>query len=271
MIVSSFTFSLNDIEAQTVSKFDIDITGITQTVDVRFGNGTSFTTGLNESYDAGYIFTGKPANPEDDILGGTTGIYTVLVDDTLSQGIGFMIQTLPYAEIGDMKISLGVNIAADGSETITINNITAFPAGHRIIIENKNSSTFTELQGVGDSYVASLTAAEPEKGRFFLHTTNDVVAPAGPGSMTTPNSTNNDIDTDIVGSCGIDAPNGNVLVTTTPANGFTNQYNTSILLDVNGDFTITDPNWIEGVYTISFSCRDKVGNGPTIMGSFGSI
>ena len=271
LIICSFAFGVNDIEAQTVSQFDIDITGITQTIDVRFGNGIGFTTGLNPGYDAGYALTDVPTNPEDDVLGGTTGIYTLLVDDTLNQGVGFMIQTLPYAEIGDMEIPLGVNIAADGSETITINNITAFPAGHRIIIEDRNLGTFNELQGVGDSYAASLTAAEPEKGRFFLHTTNDVVAPAGPGSMTTSNSLNNDIDADIMGSCGADAPNGNVLVTTTPANGFTNQYNTSIRLDANGDFTVADPNWSEGVYTLSFSCRDKVGNGLTVMGPFGSI
>lgn len=271
LIISSFSFGVNDIEAQTVSQFDIDMTGVIQTIDVRFGNGAGFTTGLNPGYDAGYALTNVPANPVDDVLGGATGVYTLLVDDTLNQGVGFMIQTLPYAEIGDMEIPLGVNISADGSESITINNISAFPAGHRIIIEDRNLGTFTELQGVGNSYVASLTAAEPEKGRFFLHTTSDVVAPAGPGSMTTPNSLNNDIDIDIMGSCGTDTPNGSVLVTTTPANGFTNQYNTSIRLDANGDFTVTDPNWSEGVYTLSFSCRDKVGNGPTVMGPFGSI
>lgn len=271
LIISSFAFGVNDIEAQTVSQFDIDITGITQTIDVRFGNGTGFTTDLNPGYDAGYALTDVPANPEDDVLGGATGVYTLLVDDTLNQGVGFMIQTLPYAEIGDMEIPLGVNIAADGSETITINNITAFPAGYRIIIEDRNLGTFTELQGVGDSYTAPLTAAEPEKGRFFLHTTNDVVAPTGPGSMTAPNSLNNDIDADIMGSCGADNPNGSVLVTTTPENGFTNQYNTSIRLDTNGDFTVADPNWNEGVYTLLFSCRDKVGNGSTVMGPFGSI
>ena len=271
LITSSFSFGVNNLEAQTVSQFDIEITGTAQDIDVRFGNGAGFTTGLDVGYDAGYIFTGVPANPEDDVLGGTTGVYTLLVEDTLNQGVAFMIQTLPYADIGDMDIPLGVNIAADGSETISLENISAFPAGHRIILEDRNLGVFTELQGATDSYTAPLTAVEPEKGRFFLHTTNDTTPPTGPGSLTEPISPTNDTNADIVGLCGTDVPNGSVKITTSPVNGFSNNYDTTVRLDANGDFTITDPNWNEGSYSINFSCIDKVGNGPTAMGPFGPI
>ena len=72
-----------------------------------------------------------------------------------------------------------------------------------------------------------------------------------------------------MGSCGADAANGSVLVTTTPANGFSVSYNTSITLDANGDFTISNPNWTDGTYTIELACSDDLGNGPTNLGPFG--
>ena len=264
-------FTGNFTEAQTVSMFDIEIAGTSQGVDVRFGNGAGYTTGLNIGYDAGYIFTSTPTNPGDDVLGNSTGIYTLLVDDNANQGTAFMLQTLPYADIGDMEIPLGVNVATDGNDTITLENIINFPVGHRIILEDRNLGTFTELQGATDSYTVFLTATEPEKGRFYLHTTNDTIAPTGTGSLTAPASLINDTDADIVGSCGADVPNGSVKVTTNPVNGFSNNYDTSVLLDANGDFTITDPNWSVGSYSVNFSCADKVGNGPTAMGPFGPI
>jgi len=99
----------------------------------------------------------------------------------------------------------------------------------------------------------------------------DNTPPTGPGSVSAPGTgTNtNDVNEDIVGSCGTDAANGTVLVTTDPANGFTNNYNTAITLDANGDFTIVDPNWADGSYTLSLDCSDEAGNGPTTFGPFG--
>lgn len=183
LILTIFLIVIGNLHtsAQTVSMFDIEIAGTAQDVDIRFGNGPGFTTSLNEGYDAGYIFTATPTNPEDDVLGGNTGIYTLLVDDNnMIPGTAFMIQTLPYADIGNMDIPLGVNVAADGNDTISLDNITAFPAGHRIILEDRDLGIFTELQGATDSYTTFLTAAEPEKGRFFLHTTTDATAPNTP-------------------------------------------------------------------------------------------
>ena len=60
-------------------------------------------------------------------------------------------------------------------------------------------------------------------------------------------------------------------VTTTAANGFNNLYDTPIALDANGDFTIINPDWNEGTYTITLACTDEAGNGPTVLGPFGPV
>jgi len=98
----------------------------------------------------------------------------------------------------------------------------------------------------------------------------DNTPPAGPGTLTGPGNTNNP-DEDIVGSCGADAANGTVNVTTTPANGFSVLYDTPVTLDSNGDFVITDPNWSFGSYQVNFDCTDSSGNGPTTLGPFGPV
>jgi len=101
--------------------------------------------------------------------------------------------------------------------------------------------------------------------------TIDNTPPIGPGLLSAPVNLTNDINDNIVGSCGVDAANGTVNVTTSPTNGFTNLYNMPIDLQANGGFTIFNPNWNQGSYSISFSCTDEAGNGPTIMGLFGPI
>jgi peptidoglycan hydrolase-like protein with peptidoglycan-binding domain len=267
ILVALFAFSESTF-AQTVSSVELEVSDGVNTRDTRivFGNGSGFTTGLNPGFDAG-MFGDAPDNPGEDQLT-TLGIYTILVvDDATPQGIGFAIQSLPYDQIDDLSVQIGVSTPVDDSLTISA-NLTDYPAGHRLILEDRSLGIFTELQGAGDQYTFSLTEVEPELGRFFLHTTTDTTAPTDTGSVSSPVSSTNDVNGSIIGSCGADAENGSVRVTTTPANGFTNGYNITTLLDSNGDFTITNPNWIEGQYDINLSCTDKVGNGPVTFGPF---
>ncbi len=98
----------------------------------------------------------------------------------------------------------------------------------------------------------------------------DNMAPIGPGSLIAPilgfPSTN--IDVNLVGSCGLDAANGSVRVTTFPENAFSVLYDTPIDLDYQGAFVITDPNWSEGEYDVYLNCTDELGNGPSDFGPF---
>ena len=99
----------------------------------------------------------------------------------------------------------------------------------------------------------------------------DNLAPTGPGSLSAPVSLTNDTNDDIIGSCGSDAANGTVVVTSLPVDGFTQWYGVGVSLDNNGGFVIVDPNWSEGIYELTFNCEDEVGNGPSAFGLFGPI
>ncbi len=112
--------------------------------------------------------------------------------------------------------------------------------------------TITDLLGATDTLRLS---------QFVIDTT-----PPGAGSLDTSGYPTTDLSQSIVGSCGASAANGSVVVTTTPSNGFVTQYNSSITLDANGDFTIADPVWSEGNWSVEIACLDEVGNGPTISG-----
>lgn len=269
----SFYSTADKAMAQTVSWVDISITdgSITRTTQIALGNGLGYTTGLNPGYDSG-MFGDPPDNPGEDQLS-ALGVYTILVvDDAPTQGVGYGIQSLPYSQISDTSVQIGVNTPVDDAITFTASVTgTALPIGHRILLEDRTLGSFTELQGASDQYVVNLTASEPELGRFYVHITSDLTPPTGPGSLSAPISPNSDATADIIGSCGVDTAYGSVVVTTTPTGGFSNNYNTSVLLDGDGDFTITNPNWNQGSYQLHYACRDKVGNGPTNLGPFGPI
>ncbi|MCF6226241.1 MAG: BspA family leucine-rich repeat surface protein [Xanthomonadales bacterium] len=103
-----------------------------------------------------------------------------------------------------------------------------------------------------------------------LAVTIDTIVTAGPGSLTAPGSPSNDANADIIGSCGPEASNDTVVVTTTSSGGFTTLYNTPITLDASGRFSIVNPNWSEGAFTLHFECSDVAGN-TAILGPFGPI
>lgn len=101
----------------------------------------------------------------------------------------------------------------------------------------------------------------------------DNMAPVGPGTLIEPitNLTINDPNANLSGSCGFDAANGTVRVTTQPANAFTNQYDVAISLDDSGQFTILNPNWSDGDYDVYLNCTDSMDNGPSDFGPFGLV
>ena len=254
-----------------VTLFITDSSNSVRKSRIVFSEGLGYTIGLDEGYDAGAFGGDTPGTGFHDRFGNMMSLYTLFVDAQLRTDLALTIQSLPYEEIGNMIIDIGVNPSTDGLITFTAvisdaaGDPASFPLNHRLLLEDRTLNVFTELQNSGDQYEVSLTQDEPELGRFYLHTTTDTTAPLGPGTLLAPIMPSNDILQKLVGSCGVGAEEGSVLITTIPANGFTNQYNTAILLDDQGGFTIANPNWKEGNYTLNYSCTDKVGNGPTFM------
>lgn len=238
---------------------------------IAFSEGSGYTTGLNPGYDAGAFGGDPPGLGFQDRFGDNLALYSMLVVDDLGQELGFTIQSLPFDELDNLEVALGVNPSSDNIITFTASfedmagNPTIFPLNHRLILEDTSLGTFTELQDVGQQYSVSITTNEPELGRFFLHTTSDTIPPQGNGVLIAPIAKISNPKTDLIASCGTDAKNGSVQVSTSPEKGFSNQYDTPIELDQNGVFTISNPNWKEGTFQLSLSCTDKVGNGPSIQ------
>ena len=157
--------------------------------------------------------------------------------------------------------------------TLSIDNMTCpAPTGATGVV----SCTGTVGTGAGQITVSedTVTVTDTAGNSNTDATTGlqiDNTAPIGPGELTAPENLTNDVNDDIIGSCGLDAKNGTVVVTSSPENGFSTDYGEVIALDSNGGFIITDPVWVEGEFSIHYDCTDEAGNGPTAFGLFGPI
>ena len=136
--------------------------------------------------------------------------------------------------------------------------------GASVVVKDESNNTLcTSTVDASGNWTCTPASAITEGGHSFTTETTDSVGngpttgdpvavtidttnPSGSGSsLSSPTTPTNNTGATISGSCGPDAGNGKVRVTTTPANGFTNQYDIDVTLDANGDFTITNPNWQE--------------------------
>ena len=88
---------------------------------------------------------------------------------------------------------------------------------------------------------------------------------SGISGPTSPSSPTNNVSAPLIGSCGLDAANGVVNITTTPVNGFSPNYGVDVGLDANGNYNISDLTWLPGTYTLTVQCTDAAGNGPTVQ------
>ena len=146
-----------------------------------FSDGIGYTTGLDEGYDAGAFGSEAPGTGFQDRFGNSLSIYTLLVKDDLGKELGFTIQSLPYSQINNMIVALGINPSKDDNITISAaitdfeGKLSKFPDEHRLILEDRALGVYTELQEIGSSYIVYLTQNEPELGRFYLHTTTNTI------------------------------------------------------------------------------------------------
>ena len=120
------------------------------------------TKGLDPGIDAG-LFNGTAS---------TFSVFTRLIDDN---GVDFTIQALPDNKLESMVIPVG--LVADQGATVTFKALaTNLPAGYKVVLEDKQTNTFTRLDEANTSYTVSLDAATLGTGRFYLHTTEIVSA-----------------------------------------------------------------------------------------------
>ncbi len=120
------------------------------------------TTGLDSGYDAG-TFTGSS---------NSFNVYTHLVSN--SNGIDFMIQSLPKDNYENMIIPIGVSAETNDEITFTIQTLN-LPNNTNVYLEDKTLNNFARLDEENSEYNITLNQDLNGIGRFYLHTTSNVL------------------------------------------------------------------------------------------------
>jgi hypothetical protein len=92
-------------------------------------------------------------------------LFTELVTD--NEGKKLAIQTLPNTDLETMIIPVGI-IAEAGKEITFSINITNFPSGKNVYLEDRVNNTFTNLSE--ENYNITLDVASKGIGQFYIHT-----------------------------------------------------------------------------------------------------
>jgi len=86
-----------------------------------------------------------------------------------SNGVDFMLQSLPKDEYENIIIPLGLNADAGKEITFSINHVR-LPAGLMVFLEDVEKKTITRLDEDNSNYKIILEANSNGIGRFFLRT-----------------------------------------------------------------------------------------------------
>lgn len=120
---------------------------------IKFNEG--MTRGLDVTYDAG-LFEAKP----------DFSLSTRLIEDN---GVRFAIQCLPDYEYDDMVIPVIMD-APDGTKITFRTEVNDLPSNYRVILEDRQTGVFTDLENFEKSYSATLDNNTEMVQRFYLHT-----------------------------------------------------------------------------------------------------
>ena len=112
------------------------------------------TLGLDEGYDAGAIGFYKDLN-----------VYTRLIED--DQGINMGIQSLPYSDMSDIVVPIGID--AKAGEIALVVQENTIPYDVQVYLEDKNTGKFTAFDEESNSIKIQSSQDLSGTGRFFLH------------------------------------------------------------------------------------------------------
>ena len=140
----------------------------------------NLTDGTNEMLAKLYYISGTTTGFDNGfdgpMFGGTSNSFAIYTH-AVANGVGrdLAIQSLPNNNYENMVIPLGVN--ADTGAEITISaKALNLPAGNNVYLEDKENNSFTRLDGVNAKYSTTLTTKLEGIGRFFLHTSSNVLS-----------------------------------------------------------------------------------------------
>lgn len=151
---SSEVFNRNTNTRPEIKLVLTDGTQVKET-EIYYIEGT--TTGWDNGYDSS-IFNGLESDFE---------LYTHSVSD--SQGRKLGIQSLPDSNYENMIIPIGIKASA-GVELSFSFDVKNFPEGMNVYLEDKTTSTFTQLDQANATYSTTLSSDIDGIGRFYLHT-----------------------------------------------------------------------------------------------------
>lgn len=117
----------------------------------------NYTKGLDPRSDAG-TFTAQSTS---------FSLFSHLVSN--SEGVDFMLQSLPKDDYENTIIPLGLNAVTGKEITFSINHQN-LPSGLMVFLEDKGLKTITRLDENKSNYKITLESDSSEIGRFYLHT-----------------------------------------------------------------------------------------------------
>jgi hypothetical protein len=132
--------------------------GLSSFTDIAYNE--KMTLGLDPSYDAGLLRGGSKLS-----------VYSHLVNDN---GLDFAIQCLPENQIENMAVPIGIDYEKGGEVKISAQSVE-LPAGTKVILEDKVLNSFTDLTD-GAEYKVTVSPDTKGIGRFYLHTTNQIIS-----------------------------------------------------------------------------------------------
>jgi hypothetical protein len=125
-----------------------------------------YITGTTTEFDNGYDST---------VFDGTANDFLVYTHHvTNSQGEDLAIQSLPDSNYDSMMVPVGVN-ALSGSEITFSLDVSNFPAGTNVYLEDRQENTFILIDDTNSSYTTVLNDDLNGIGRFYIHTTASVL------------------------------------------------------------------------------------------------
>lgn len=139
---------------------------VTKSTEIIYLEGT--TIGLDPGYDAG-VFSG---------ISEAFDVYTYLVE---SDGKPYSLQGLPPTNFEEMIIPIGLHLEAGKTAVFSI-DAKNIPDGIHIYLEDKLTNTFTRLDEADSSYQITTDTSENGIGRFYLHTTSQVLSVDNPAA-----------------------------------------------------------------------------------------
>lgn len=161
---SADDFILGKQTSKDVALYKLSLTSATHsaTTAIYFIEGT--TRGLDIGYDAG-AYSGSSAN---------FSIFSNLVAD--NTGLDMAIQSLPYNDLKDVVVPLGVNAPIVGLTIGLDKSSTTLPENINVYLEDAVTNTFTLLNTTNYTFTPSTDISGT--GRFYLRYSSNVLSVA---------------------------------------------------------------------------------------------